>query len=312
MPTYVAFLRAINLGATRKFPKADIIAATEAAGGTDVATHINTGNVLLTTSLRSRAKVEAALEAAYEADRGFAVPTIVFTPAELRQIAADADELARPRRPALRVPAQGQAHRRGHEAHRGRRRRRRARLRAGPRRPPAPRRRLPLGHADQRRGREGASGSPPTATSPSSAPSPRSGAAGRSCADRRAPTAPRSQVAYGGGRERQQGDRAVRDPARDQHHGCVAERHSPAGRRSAARSGSRPASRARRRSRRATASPRAPSPASRGSSRGRRPPCRHPATNDADHQRRPGAARARASAAGRRTPGMPSMPARSG
>ncbi len=94
MPTYVAFLRAINLGATRKFPTADIAAATEAAGGSDVATHINTGNVLLRTSLRSRAKVEAALEKAYEADRGFAVPTIVFTPAELRQIAADADELA--------------------------------------------------------------------------------------------------------------------------------------------------------------------------------------------------------------------------
>lgn len=93
MPTYVAFLRAINLGATRKFPKADIVAATEAAGATDVVTHINTGNVLLTMPLRSRAKVEAALEAAYEADRGFAVPTIVFTPAELRRIAADAAEL---------------------------------------------------------------------------------------------------------------------------------------------------------------------------------------------------------------------------
>ena len=38
MPTYVAFLRAVNLGATRKFPKADIVAATEAAGGVDVET----------------------------------------------------------------------------------------------------------------------------------------------------------------------------------------------------------------------------------------------------------------------------------
>lgn len=94
MPTYVAFLRAINLGAKRKFPKADIVAATEAAGASDVTTHINTGNVLLTTPLRSRAKVEAALEQAYAADRGFAVPAIVFTPAELRQVAADADELA--------------------------------------------------------------------------------------------------------------------------------------------------------------------------------------------------------------------------
>ncbi|MCR1782156.1 DUF1697 domain-containing protein [Nocardioides carbamazepini] len=93
MPTYVAFLRAINLGPNRKFPKADIVAATEAAGGTDVRTHINTGNVRLTIGLRSRAKVEAALENAYEAQTGFAVPTIVFTPAELVAIAEDARAL---------------------------------------------------------------------------------------------------------------------------------------------------------------------------------------------------------------------------
>lgn len=93
MPTYVAFLRAINLGANRKFPKTSIIGATEAAGGTAVQTHINTGNVLLRLPLRSRAKVEAALEAAFEADRGFAVPTMVFTPAEVVEMAAEADRL---------------------------------------------------------------------------------------------------------------------------------------------------------------------------------------------------------------------------
>lgn len=94
MPTYAAFLRAINLGPTRQFPKGNIKSATEAAGGTDVETYINTGNVRLTTRLRSRAKVEAALEKAYLADRGFEVPTIVFTLAELKQIAADAEEIA--------------------------------------------------------------------------------------------------------------------------------------------------------------------------------------------------------------------------
>lgn len=98
MPTYVAFLRAINLGPTRKFPKADIVTATEAAGGTDVATHINTGNVRLTSPLRSRVRLEAALEAAYEVQAGFAVPTITFTCPELVAIATDARELtgARP------------------------------------------------------------------------------------------------------------------------------------------------------------------------------------------------------------------------
>ncbi len=96
MPSYVAFLRAINLGAKRKFAKADIVAATEAAGGTDVATYINTGNVRLTSRLRSRQRVEAVLEEAYLAQAGFAVPTLVFTPAELATVAADAEELTRP------------------------------------------------------------------------------------------------------------------------------------------------------------------------------------------------------------------------
>ena len=93
MPDYIAFLRAINLGANRKFPKADIIAATQAAGMTDVETHINTGNVRLTSTLRSRAKVRAALEEAYLADRGFAVPAIVFTVDELRAITERGSEL---------------------------------------------------------------------------------------------------------------------------------------------------------------------------------------------------------------------------
>ena len=75
MPTYVAFLRAINLGSTRKFPKDAIKVATEAAGGRDVETYINTGNVRLTHSARSVAKVQAALEKSYAAEAGFEVST---------------------------------------------------------------------------------------------------------------------------------------------------------------------------------------------------------------------------------------------
>jgi uncharacterized protein (DUF1697 family) len=93
MPTYVAFLRAINLGARRKFPKDAIRAATEAAGGTDVETYINTGNVRLTHSARSVAKVQAALEEAYAAEAGFEVPTVVLTTADLAALTARAEEL---------------------------------------------------------------------------------------------------------------------------------------------------------------------------------------------------------------------------
>ena len=93
MPSYVAFLRAINLGARRTFPKDAIRAATEAAGGSDVETYINTGNVRLTHSARSVAKVRAALEEAYAAEAGFEVPTVVFTTADLAALTARAEEL---------------------------------------------------------------------------------------------------------------------------------------------------------------------------------------------------------------------------
>ena len=91
MATYIAFLRAINLGAMRKFPKDAIKAAVEAAGFTDVETYINTGNVRFDSTMRSRARIEAALEKAFLEDRGFEVPTIVFTPKELVAIAEEAE-----------------------------------------------------------------------------------------------------------------------------------------------------------------------------------------------------------------------------
>ena len=90
----MAFLRAINLGAKRRFGKDDIVLATEGAGFTQVATHINTGNVRFTTRMRSRTRIESALEAAYLARTGFPVPTICFRAEELRRVVADADELA--------------------------------------------------------------------------------------------------------------------------------------------------------------------------------------------------------------------------
>ena len=86
MPTYVAFLRAVNLGSTRKFPKDAVRAAAERAGFTDVDSYLNTGNLCVTTRKRSPARVEEALEAAFLADRGFEVPTIVFGQTELSEL----------------------------------------------------------------------------------------------------------------------------------------------------------------------------------------------------------------------------------
>lgn len=96
MATFIAFLRAVNLGRTRKVPMADVRTWLAKAGLEDVETYIQTGNVRFTTSLRSRAKVERLVEEVLAESCGFDVPTLAFTPAELRQVHADALALAPP------------------------------------------------------------------------------------------------------------------------------------------------------------------------------------------------------------------------
>lgn len=87
MPRHVAFLRAINLGAHHKVPMAELRERLTAAGFTDVQTHIQTGNIALTSTMRSRARVEAAIEELLGEWRGFEVPTMVRSPAELAALA---------------------------------------------------------------------------------------------------------------------------------------------------------------------------------------------------------------------------------
>jgi len=93
MPTWIAFQRAVNVGG-RAYPMVELRALLTEAGYADVATHIQTGNIRLTSPVRSQARLESALEKLFEADRGFDVPTVALTPAELRTIATDADEVA--------------------------------------------------------------------------------------------------------------------------------------------------------------------------------------------------------------------------
>ncbi|MCZ4498035.1 MAG: hypothetical protein JWQ74_588 [Marmoricola sp.] len=93
MPLHIGFLRAVNVG-KRQYRTADLRAALESAGYGDVETYIQTGNVRITSPMRSRPKVEAALEELFLADRGFEVPTMVFTPAELRAVVDEATDVA--------------------------------------------------------------------------------------------------------------------------------------------------------------------------------------------------------------------------
>jgi uncharacterized protein (DUF1697 family) len=93
---YVAFLRAINLGKNRKFPMAELRACLAGAGFDEVETYIQTGNVRLRSTMRSPVRLAERLEELFEADRGFAVPTVVMTTAELRTVYDDAMGLEPP------------------------------------------------------------------------------------------------------------------------------------------------------------------------------------------------------------------------
>ena len=86
-PTHAAFLRAVNLGATRKAPSAKLVEVFEGLGFEDVATFRTSGNVVFRAK-GSDAKLRSGIEAALEKGLGFEVPTFVRTARELRAIAA--------------------------------------------------------------------------------------------------------------------------------------------------------------------------------------------------------------------------------
>ena len=86
---HIALLRAVNVG-KRQVKMAALREWLSEAGYTDVETYIQTGNVKVSTPVRSQAKVEAALEELLLARTGFEVPCIMLTPQELSQTCADA------------------------------------------------------------------------------------------------------------------------------------------------------------------------------------------------------------------------------
>jgi uncharacterized protein (DUF1697 family) len=85
--THAAFLRAVNLGATRKAPSAKLIEIFGGLGYEDVATFRTSGNVVF--SARGSAKtLTAEIEKGLEAGLGFEVPVFVRTATQLREISA--------------------------------------------------------------------------------------------------------------------------------------------------------------------------------------------------------------------------------
>jgi uncharacterized protein (DUF1697 family) len=95
MPTYIAFLRAVNVGG--RFAKmADLRAGLAHQGLGEVESYIQSGNLRFTSSLASATEVELALETSLEELCGFTVSTIIRTPVQLGVLASYGASLAAP------------------------------------------------------------------------------------------------------------------------------------------------------------------------------------------------------------------------
>jgi uncharacterized protein (DUF1697 family) len=95
VPTYISFLRAVNVGG-RVFKMADLRACLTQAGLEDVETYIQTGNVRFRTAMRSRPKVERYVEQALADGCGFDVPVVMLSPEELSRVYDDAAGMSSP------------------------------------------------------------------------------------------------------------------------------------------------------------------------------------------------------------------------
>jgi uncharacterized protein (DUF1697 family) len=88
MSTFIALLRAINVGGTGKLAMAELVKLCEKAGFTDVKTYIQSGNVVFDSDA-TEAAVKAALEAALAKKIGKPVGVLLRRPAELERVLAD-------------------------------------------------------------------------------------------------------------------------------------------------------------------------------------------------------------------------------
>jgi uncharacterized protein (DUF1697 family) len=88
MQTFIALLRAINVGGTGKLPMADLKNMCRDSGFFDVRTYIASGNVILRSPL-DEAGVKRALEARLQGYAGKPVGVVVRTYAEMAAIVAE-------------------------------------------------------------------------------------------------------------------------------------------------------------------------------------------------------------------------------
>ena len=89
MPRYVALLRGINLGGRNRVAMADLRQLTETLGHTEVATYINSGNVVFTSPDTDCGALADALEQAIARSLAVRPAVVVLSRADLAQVIAD-------------------------------------------------------------------------------------------------------------------------------------------------------------------------------------------------------------------------------
>jgi uncharacterized protein (DUF1697 family) len=88
LTTYIALLRAVNVGGTGKLPMADLKAMCVELGFTSVQTYIASGNVVFQSTL-SASKVKTALEAKLHTYAGKPVGVHICTTSQMRAVRDD-------------------------------------------------------------------------------------------------------------------------------------------------------------------------------------------------------------------------------
>jgi uncharacterized protein (DUF1697 family) len=92
MPRYVAFLRAVNVGG--RFVKMESLRnALSDSGFSDIETHIQSGNVLVSTPMRAPDKVAGAVAEVLGERAGFDIPAIVRRPSDLTRLVEEVDAI---------------------------------------------------------------------------------------------------------------------------------------------------------------------------------------------------------------------------
>jgi uncharacterized protein (DUF1697 family) len=86
--TYIALLRGVNLGAHNKVAMADLRALFESLGHEDVATYVQSGNVVFRSGTTDVAQLTKALERQVSRNLGLTISIVLRTKAQLTRVAA--------------------------------------------------------------------------------------------------------------------------------------------------------------------------------------------------------------------------------